>query len=228
MSDSHHPTTRFAFACAIAFSLLAGTVSGNAQAEAPAMTALADMPAGKYSMDKTHASLLWKVSHAGLSNYTARFKRFDATIALDPKQPENSTVIATIDPLSLETDYVTGERDFNKELSTGEQWLNATKFPEIRFESTRLQKTGDNTGIMHGNLSFLGVTKPVALDVVFNGAYAVQPFSKKPTLGFSATGSLNRSDWGLDTYIPAIGDRVDFVIEAEFARDADTAKTAQK
>lgn len=188
-------------------------------AHAQDMTPWKDMPAGVYSVDKTHASLLWKVSHAGLSNYTARFKSFDADITFDPADLTKSKVTAKIDPASLETDYVpTAEKDFNKNLITQEQWFNAGKFPQITFTSTKIEVTGDNTGKIHGDLTLLGVTKPVVLDAVFNGAYAVQPFSKKPTLGFSATGSLTRSDFGLDTYVPAIGDKVDIVIEAEFAK----------
>lgn len=188
-------------------------------AHAQDMTPWKDMPAGVYSVDKTHASLLWKVSHAGLSNYTARFKSFDADITFDPADLTKSKVTAKIDPASLETDYVpTAEKDFNKNLITQEQWFNAGKFPQITFTSTKIEVTGDNTGKIHGDLTLLGVTKPVVLDAVFNGAYTVQPFSKKPTLGFSATGSLTRSDFGLDTYVPAIGDKVDIVIEAEFAK----------
>lgn len=205
----------------IILTLAATTVIGfmSLPALAQEFTPYAEMPAGVYSVDKNHASLTWKVSHAGLSNYTARFKSFDAQITFDPADVTKSTVTATIDPTSLETDYVaTAEKDFNKNLITKEEWFNAGKFPEIKFASTKVEKTGENTGKIHGDLTFLGVTKPVTLDAVFNGAYKVQPFSQKPTLGFSATASLNRSDWGLATYIPAIGDKVDIIIEGEFAQ----------
>lgn len=189
-------------------------------AAAQNMTSIQDMPAGEYVLDKTHASLIWKVSHAGLTNYAARFTDLDATVTLDPKDLTKSKLVAKVNPLSIQTDYVPGERDFNKELSTDEKWFNASKFPDIRFESTRIEKTSDNTGKIHGNLTLLGVTKPMTLDVTFNGAYVEQPFSKKPTLGFSATGSLTRSDWGLDTYAPMIGDKVTLHIEAELFQEA--------
>lgn len=189
-------------------------------AQAQNMTAAKDMPAGEYVLDKTHASLTWKVSHAGLTNYTARFTDLDATLDFNPADITKSKLVATVNPLSIQTDYTPGERDFNKELANDEKWFNAAKFPSIRFESTRIEKTGDNSGKVHGNLTLLGVTKPMTLDVTFNGAYAEQPFSKKPTLGFSATGSLTRSDWGLDTYTPMIGDTVTLNIEAELAQVA--------
>ena len=179
-----------------------------------------DMPAGLYRLDKTHASLTWKVSHLGLSNYTARFTRFDAEIDFKPQAPENSRVMVTIDPTSIETDYPYPEKkDFDKKLVQKAEWFNATKFPEIKFTSTAIEMTGENTAIMTGDLTFLGVTKPLSFSVTFNGAMKKQPFSKKPTLGFSATGSLKRSEWGMATYVPNIGDGVMLLIEAEFAKD---------
>ena len=190
---------------------------GAYPAAAQDMTPYKDMPAGIYKMDVHHASLTWKVKHVGLSNYTARFKTFDAAITFDPADIEKSSVKATIDPTSLETDYApTAEVNFNKELGTSDKWLNAGKFPTITFTSTRVERTGENTGKIYGDLSLLGVTKPVVLDAVFNGAYLVQPFNNLPTLGFSATTSIKRSDWGLTTYVPAIGDEVQIIIEAEF------------
>lgn len=190
-------------------------------AQAQTMTAIDKMPAGEYVLDQTHASLIWKVSHAGLTNYVARFTDLNATLKLDPKDVTKSKLVATVNPLSIETDYPNKkEKDFNKELATGEQWFNASKFPTIRFESTKIEKTGEKTGKVHGNLTLLGVTKPLTMDVTFNGAYAEQPFSKKPTLGFSATATLTRSDWGLDTYVPMIGDSVTLQIEAELAQPA--------
>jgi polyisoprenoid-binding protein YceI len=178
-----------------------------------------EMPAGVYKIDKSHASLIWKVSHAGLSNYTARFKSFDAQINFNPKDVTKSNVTATIDPTSLETDYVaTSEKDFNQNLITKEEWFNAKKFPKITFSSRKIVLTDKTSGKIYGDLTLLGVKKPIVMDVVLNGAYKVQPFSQKPTFGFSATTSINRSEWGLATYSPVIGEKVDIVIEAEFAQ----------
>ena len=196
---------------ALTFSALSPAYAGG--------TDYKEMPAGVYHLDDTHASLTWKVSHLGLSDYTARFTDFDAKIAFDPKNPEKSRVTAAINPTSVETDYPNPETtDFDKELAEGEGWFNANAFPKITFTSTGIKRTGADTGVMTGNLTFLGVSKPVELDVKFNGAFAEQPFSKKPTLGFSASGSLKRSEWGMATYVPNIGDDVELLIEAEFAK----------
>ncbi len=183
-----------------------------------AANAYTDMPAGVYQLDKAHASFTWKVSHLGLSNYTARFTDFDASIEFNPDKPENSTVSASVNPTSIETDYpFYEEKDFDKKLIEDKKWFNASEFPEIVFKSSKIERTGEDTGTMTGDLTFLGVTKPISLDIKFNGAMKKQPFSKKPTLGFSAHGELKRSDWGFTTYVPNIGDNIELIIEAEFA-----------
>lgn len=179
------------------------------------------LPAGEYQLDKTHASLTWKVSHMGLSNYTARFTDFDATIDYDPNDLENSTLTVSVDPRSLETDYPNPEEeDFDEKLITSEDWFNAGEFPQIEFISTSITRTGENTGEVTGDLTFMGVTKPLTLDVTFNGAYESHPFSQKPAMGFSAHGTLVRSEWGMDNYVPNIGDEVELLIETEFVMES--------
>nr|WP_136250205.1 YceI family protein [Ningiella ruwaisensis] len=177
-----------------------------------------DMPEGTYELDLSHASVVWKVSHLGLSDYVARFANFDASIDFDPNDIENSKVSATIDPMSIQTAYPNAEeKDFNNILATDKDWFNAGVFPAITFESTSIDMTGENTAKMQGNLSFLGTSLPVTLDVIFNGAMQRQPFSGKPTMGFSASTTIERSKWGMTKYVPNIGDEVEVMIEGEFA-----------
>lgn len=207
----------------LAAAILFIPVTANAQADTP----FGKMPAGLYKLDKGHASLTWKVSHLGLSDYTARFTRFDAGLNLDPANPANSSVSVTVDPTSIETDYPFPEKkDFDAKLVSDESWFNAGTFPSIEFKSTAVEVTGENTGKITGDLEFLGVTKPLTLDVVFNGAFAMQPFSKKPALGFSATGTLKRSEWGMGTYVPNIGDDVELLIEVEFGQEQPESEAA--
>lgn len=184
-----------------------------------AMDGFKEMPAGAYTLDDTHASLTWQVSHIGLSNYTARFTDIDAEIDYNPDDITKSVVTANINPASLKTDFPYPEKkDFDKKLIKGEDWFNASKFPHIKFKSTKIEMTGEKTAVMTGNLTFMGVTKPVSLNVVLNGAYKVQPFSQKPALGFSATGSITRSEFGMATYVPNIGDEVNLILEMEFEK----------
>ena len=134
-----------------------------------AQTAYNVMPAGLYQAEQSHTSLTWKVSHMGLSNYTARFSDVKADLNFDPKNLENSTLSAVVNPASVKTDYPYLEKeDFDKKLAEDSGWFNAVKFPEITYVSTSIEKTSETTGIMHGDLTFLGVTKARPLAVTFN------------------------------------------------------------
>jgi polyisoprenoid-binding protein YceI len=168
---------------------------------AMAQGAATQAPAGQYVVDKTHASVNWKGLHQGLSWYNARFTSFDIQLTFDPADVTKSKVTATIDPKSIETDFgktraAGNTTDFNEELATGENFFNAGKFPQITFASTAITKTGENTGKMTGNLTFLGVTKPVTLDVTYIGNRN-DPRTKKHKVGFQAVGAIDKTAFGL-------------------------------
>lgn len=176
------------------------------------------IPSGTYAVDPTHASVIWKVRHLGLADYTARFNTLDATLEFNAEDPAASSVDVTIDPASVDTDYPNAEqKDFNAELR-GEQFFNTGEFPAITFKSTSIDITGDNTGTITGDLTLLGVTKPVTLDVTMNGYLEEHPFTKDAALGFSGTTTVKRSEFGLDYGVPYVGDDVKVLIEAEFNR----------
>ena len=177
-----------------------------------------DVPAGTYKLDPTHASVTWRLNHMGLSTYTARFTKIDATLNYDPADPTKSQLTATIDPASVRTDYPNPAKDFDKELREDQRFFKVAQFPEIKFVSTKLEKTGDKTGKMTGDLTFMGQTKPVTLDVTFNGSFKEHPLTKKPAIGFSATGTVKRSAYGMDALVPFVGDDVALLIETEFQR----------
>jgi len=215
---------------AAALALTAIACSPPAQQEAPAAPApvapiSVDVPAGDYGLDLTHGSLTWKVNHMGLSNYTARFAKWDATITFDPANLSASKVVATIDPTSVKTDYPgdykkshaqTGFKSWDEDLAKSDKFFNAGKFPTITFTSTSVETTGEKTGKVTGDLTFLGVTKPVTLDVTFNGSKNPHPFVPAAAIGFSATGAIKRSDFGVAFPPGAVGDDVQIVIEGEF------------
>jgi polyisoprenoid-binding protein YceI len=187
-----------------------------------AKSAFNDMPSGGYKVDLTHASIVWKVSHLGLSNYVARFGEFDVTIDYNASNIEKSQVTASIDPMSIQTAYPNAdEKDFDNILATEKGWFNAGQFPRINFVSTSIDMTTESTAVMKGKLTFLGVSKEVVLDVVFNGAMTMQPFTRKPTMGFSATTSITRSEFGMTKYLSAVGDKVDIMIEGEFVHTSE-------
>jgi polyisoprenoid-binding protein YceI len=187
-----------------------------------AKSAFNDMPAGEYKVDLSHASIVWKVSHLGLSNYVARFTEFDAAIDYNASDIEKSQVTVSINPMSIQTAYPNAaEKDFDSVLATEKSWFNASTYSSINFVSTSIDMTTENTAVMKGNLTFLGVTKDVLLDVVFNGAMIKQPFSGKPTMGFSATTSIERSEFGMSKYVPSIGNNVEIMIEGEFVHSGE-------
>jgi polyisoprenoid-binding protein YceI len=191
----------------------------TAVAQAPAQSAPTELPAGNYILDTTHASVVWRVSHLGLSNYTARFAGISATLNIDPKNPSNAQLIASVDPRNIRTDYPNAaEKDFDKKLAEDKEWFNAGKFPAITFTSHKVEMTGPTTARMVGDLTMLGVTPPLTLHATYNGGYLNKPFAPEGIagIGFSATGTLKRSEWGFNTYVPAIGDEVQVQIEAEF------------
>ncbi len=211
----------------------AQTPAPAAETPAPvAETAAAAAPevaygrAGTYKLDPTHASITWKVDHFGLSKYTARFKKFDATLTFNPQDVSANAIEVTIDPLSVETDYPgdytathqgTPYASWNEDLGKDAKWLNGAAFPVITFKSTGAMQTSPTTGTVTGDLTFLGVTKPVTLDVTYNGVAQMPWAPDQDKIGFSARTVIKRSDFGNTTFAPNIGDEVEVIVEAEFS-----------
>ncbi|MDI7775555.1 YceI family protein [Asticcacaulis sp. EMRT-3] len=198
--------------------------TASASASALAAPSVAGLPAGVYHSDPTHTSLTFEVSHMGFSHYTARFASIDAQMQFDPAHPDQAQLTAMIDPQSLQLNAP--PKGFHDTLM-GKGWFEAGQFPDIRFISTNIAMTGPDTADVTGNLSLHGVTKPVVLHVRFNGGYpGMAVYDPHARLGFSATGQLKRSDFGISFGIPqpgsslGVGDTVDFQIESEFTGPA--------
>jgi polyisoprenoid-binding protein YceI len=207
--------------CALFVTALAGSGAAAEAARAPALAP--DVPAGGYQLDRAHASLIFRVDHLGFSKYTARFTRFDAALEFDPVDPAASSLVATVDARSLETDFPFAEQlDFNAQLR-GEEWLDAEEHPQMTFRSTRVVLTGPSSASIDGDLTLRGVTRPMTLDATFNGGYAGHPMDPQARIGFSARGVLQRSAYGMTYGIPepgttmGVGDDVEVIIEAEFS-----------
>ena len=167
---------------------------------------------GNYVLDPEHTSIIWIVSHIGLSNFTGRFDQIEGQLAFDGQNPAASQLDIRIQSKSVNT----GLPDFDQTLASGAKYFDSENHPEIRFLATDINVTGPNTGIITGDLMFRGETHPLHLDVTFNGAG--KSFGHPgDTLGFSATGTLDRSNWGLTTLKNfGIGEVVTLQIETEF------------
>lgn len=210
---------------ALAAALLLGAATAPAAQSVP--EPVGAPPAGTYKLDRPHASLNFRVSHMGFSHWTARFTAFDATLTGDPANPAASSVTATIDAKSLQTNYPLSDFNFDEQL-TGKEWLDAATYPKMTFRSTRVEVTGPKTAKVTGDFTLHGVTKPVTLDVTYNGGYGSEAYDPGGSrIGFSAHGWLKRSDYGVSMGIPApgsimgVGDDVEIIIEAEFTRPLD-------
>jgi polyisoprenoid-binding protein YceI len=132
------------------------------------------------------------------------------SLNLDPKKPADSALEIHIPVATVSTTNAKLDGELKSDA-----WLGATQFPEIVFKSTKVTETGKDTAKVTGDLTLHGVTKPVTLAVKFNGA-GTNPLDKKYTAGFEVSGKIKRSDFGVKTYVPLIGDDVDLIISAGF------------
>ena len=168
-------------------------------------------PAGEYTIDKAHTRIQWRLSHLGTSWYNGWFKTFDARLNFDPAAPEKSTLEATIDTTSV----TTLDPKFDEEIASA-KFLDASSTPKITFKATGLTKTGAGTGTMTGDLTLHGVTKPVTFDVTFVGGMQ-SPMKNAYVIGFSATTTFKRSEFGIKEYLDfGLGDEVTVTVDTEF------------
>lgn len=190
-------------------------------AEVPAPAAptfdVSAAPAGVYKTDPGHAYLSFSYNHMGYSNPIVRWGGWSADLNWNPAAPDQSSVTASIDVASIDT----GVDKLDEHLKSPD-FFDAQAHPAITFQSTGLALNGGSAAIMTGDLTIKGVTRPVTLDVTINKA-ADDSFAKAYKLGFSATGVLKRSDFGVDRYVPMVSDETPFRIEAEFVRPKEEA-----
>lgn len=162
-----------------------------------------------YTLDKEHTNIVFHINHLGFSEMVGLMTSYDGSFRFDPHQPKQSSVDVTINPAGIHTSSKKLD-----EVLQGAQWFNTAKFPTMHFVSTAINVTGAHTGDVTGNLTMLGVTKPVVLHVHFNKADFF-PMVHDFKAGFSATATIKRSDFGMTSYIPMVGDEVRLEIQTE-------------
>lgn len=169
--------------------------------------------ADTYQIDAAHTHVGFTISHLGFSETYGVFKNVSGTLTLDQAKPQASKVDVTIDVASIDT--ASEGRD---EHLKGPDFFDIAKYPAMTFKSTKVKVTGKDTATVTGDLTLHGVTKPVGLVVKFNKA-GESPIAKgRYVAGFSALGKLKRSDFGIKTYLPLIGDEVTIAISTEAVR----------
>ncbi|MDY7371366.1 YceI family protein [Acinetobacter oleivorans] len=170
-----------------------------------------------YKIDPTHTATVFSWNHFGFSTPSANFSDIQGVIKVDNAKPANSSVNVTIPLSSVNTNVPALDKEFQEEA-----WFNAAKYPNITFKSTKVETKDKKHFKITGDLTVKGVTKPVVLDAVLN-KQGEHPMAKVPAIGFNATTSFKRSDFGLGNYVPNVGDKITVNITTE-AKVANAAK----
>lgn len=174
--------------------------------------ALPAAAADSYTIDPSHTYPSFEINHLGFSTMRGTFDATSGSVTLDPAAKSGSIEIS-IDTASIDTGHA--KRD--EHLKTDE-FFNVAKFPSMTYKSTRLKFNGDKLAGADGELTLLGVTRPVSLAVTsFN--CGPHPMNKKPVCGANATATIKRSEFGMKTYVPAVGDEVKISIEVEAVKN---------
>lgn len=148
--------------------------------------------ADTYDVDPTHAWVSFKINHASWSNAHGIFKTVGGTISFDKEDIAKSSISLKLDANSIDTNFDQRDSDLKSP-----DFLNVEEFPDVTFTSTKIEKTGDKTAKVTGDLSLAGTVKPVTLDVVWNAESPLPWDAKTVKTGFSATGKFNGLDFGL-------------------------------
>lgn len=197
-------------------------LAAPAFAQAPKMTVpgapdVSRVKAGTYKVDSGHTQVLYTVTHLGFSEYTGQFVQPTGTLVLDPKDASKDKVEIVFPIDKMQSTVPALDAHMKKP-----EFFDAEKFPEGKFVSTKVTVTGQ-TATIAGDLTLKGVTKPVILAVKFVGAGAMMPMPQMPNpklnVGFKATTTIKRSDFGISYGVPMVSDEVKLVINAAFVAE---------
>lgn len=175
--------------------------------------AAAEAAAGpvEYTLTRQYGSVMFRVFHQKYLNLVGRFDQYSGTLMLDPANLENSQLSATVNMGSLNM----ADGDVSETLINSSVWFNASVFPNATFTSTSAEVTGENEVDFHGDLSFVGMTKPWTFHVKFNPGTGELGGS---TVGILGTGTINRLDFGLNQYLEMSAEMVDIEVNVKFNR----------
>ncbi|KPH65335.1 YceI family protein [Novosphingobium aerophilum] len=202
----------------VSFTALLLAAAAPALAVAPSLvTAQASaapeaVQAGTYKVESNHTLAQFAVNHFGFNDFFGTIPGATGSLSLDPK-----ALAATTLDVSLPVARIATTNDTLDEELRSADWFDAATYPTIRFVSRKVEQTGPRTARISGTVTLHGVTKPMVLDATFGGA-GVNPMNKAYTIGFSATGTLKRSEFGVSKYVPAVSDDVQVRITAAFEK----------
>lgn len=172
----------------------------------------AHVKAGTYKIEPYHTQVDFSVLHFGFTNFAGQFSGASGSLVLNPSKLAASKLDVSIPIASVKTTVA----KLDDELK-GDQWFDAAQFPDARFVSTKIMPLGHGRATITGTLTLHGVTRPLILTARFIGA-GVNPLDKAYTVGFEATGTIQRSAFGVKTYVPMVGDDVRVTIAGAFEK----------
>ena len=203
---------KYLISAAALIAIAGGTVViAQAPAEVPGSKDVAKVSGGSYKVDGGHTQIVFAYDHMGFTNNVGVFAEPTGTLMLDKANPSASTVSIDVPIANLKT----GVAKLDEHLLKAD-FFDVAKFPTAKFVSTSVKAEGTGATIT-GNLTIKGITKPVTLDAEFYGAGS-NPMNKQENVGFVATGSIKRSDFGLGYAVPVVGDAVELKIIAGFQK----------
>lgn len=177
-----------------------------------ALTISGATTAAEYTIDPAHTYPNFAIDHLGFSTTYGRFNASEGKMVYDPENQSGSVQIV-IDASSIDTGHE--KRD---EHLRSPDFLNVVEFPEITFDSTAVEFDGDKVASVTGDLTILGVTQPVTLEIASMNC-GEHPFTQKTVCGFDATSSIKRSDFGMNYGIPNLGDDMQLMFGVEAVKD---------
>ena len=193
----------------LALGLLLAAPAAAQNADAPSTDPTQVRP-GAYVLDPAHGKITWSLSHLGYSTYYGQITDVAGQAVLDPKEPAKSRLSVTVG-----IDSVSGlNPKLDAHLKTPD-FFDTQKFPTATFTATAVEPTSPTTARILGDLTLKGVTKPIALDATFNQA-GISPVDKKYTVGFDGRAVIKRSEFGINAFLPILGDEVTLRLEGEF------------
>lgn len=166
------------------------------------------MAAEKYTLDPTHSFVVWHISHFDFSHPTGKWFA-EGDIEFDPQNIKNSKIDVTIPVEKM----VTGIEKLDTHLM-GKEFFDTKKYPTATFVSEKIESSDNKNAKVYGTLTLHGVSQPVVLDATLNKT-GLSPVNNKETIGFSAHTKIKRSDFGINAYLPGLGDEVNIDIEVE-------------
>ncbi|KQN09550.1 hypothetical protein ASE85_00905 [Sphingobium sp. Leaf26] len=203
---------KFLIPAAALIAIAGGSVVIAQGAATPGTKDVAKVTGGTYAVESTHTQIVFAYDHMGFSNNMGVIAMPTGTLTLDKANPAASKVSIEVPIANL----TTGIPALNEHLAKAE-FFDAAKFPTATFVSTSVKPEGATGATISGNLTIKGITKPVTLDTEFYGAGA-NPMNKKENIGFVATGTIKRSDFGMGMAVPVVGDAVELKIIAAFQK----------